>query len=192
MPASLALRPIPALPRRPVVDGDAALIVAAGAGDPEAVLALLARYRPPLVRLLAGVLGDWAAAEDAAQEALLHALRRLGDLRDPAAFYPWLRRSAVRLALRRRILREAPLDEAREAPASLGGVETRVVVHAVLRGLPRDLRAVLVLRELEGLDYAEIAGELAVPVGTVRSRLHAARARFREAWLRDVGPEEVP
>jgi RNA polymerase sigma-70 factor (ECF subfamily) len=61
-------------------------------------------------------------------------------------------------------------------------VETRLAVEAVLASLAPELRAVLVLRELEQLDYEEIAETLEIPIGTVRSRLFKARERFRQGW----------
>ena len=156
-------------------------------GDAEATLQLLRRHRPPLVRLLTGITGEVGLAEDAAQEALLTALRRLGQLRDPNSFYPWVRRMAVRQALRAaRRRRESPGEQFPEAPAAADPQReamTRLAVHEALRRLPPELRATLVLREMEQLDYAEIAQELDIPIGTVRSRLYAARERFRQAWL---------
>ena len=171
-------------PQNAVIDPQREWVVAARAGNEQAILWLLQEYRPPLVRLLTGVLGDAAAAEDAAQDALLHALRHLHQLRDPAAFYPWLRRAAVRIALRQRPRAEAATETpAHFRPGPSAVVETRVLVAQILASLPAELRAVLVLREMEQLDYQEIAGLLDVPIGTVRSRLFAARARFRDAWL---------
>jgi RNA polymerase sigma-70 factor, ECF subfamily len=161
-------------------------VAGARAGDEEAIRRLLARYRPPLVRLLTGVLADAAAAEDVTQESLLHALRHLHQLRDDGSFYPWLRRQALRAALRLRNRRRELPEEAPEA-AAVGAdvaaeVEHRLAVQRALAKLSPDHRAVLVLREMEQLDYAEIAEALGVPVGTVRSRLFAARERFRAIW----------
>src|SRR5438477_605461 len=64
----------------------------------------------------------------------------------------------------------------------IAGVQTRLAVDAVLQQLAPDFRIALVLRELEGLEYAEIAEVLQIPLGTVRSRLFAARERFRMLW----------
>jgi RNA polymerase sigma-70 factor (ECF subfamily) len=165
---------------------EARCVVAARAGDAEAMLRLLTRYRPPLLRLLVGMAGDLATAEDLVQEALLQAFRRIRQVRDPGCFYPWLRRLALRHALRRLgKRREAPLGESPEAAGVIDpmrGVETRLAVEEVLRALPVDLRVTLLLREVEGLDYQEIAATLGVPVGTVRSRLFAARRQFRARW----------
>lgn len=178
----------PSAPSTPSTEGgdEAAWVLAARSGDADATLRLLGRYRPPLVRLLTGLTGDRALAEDVAQEAFLQAFRSLRQLRDPGAFYGWVRRLATRhalRALRRRRPPGPPLDPALPAgdnPAR--EVETRLAVEGVLRALPPDLRAVLVLREMEQLDYEEIAETLGVPVGTVRSRLFTARERFRKAW----------
>src|SRR4051812_7463082 len=97
---------------------DARCVAAARKGDPEAILRLLERHRPALVRLLAGMLGDRAGAEDLAQEAFLKAFRSLKQLRDPALFYPWLRRLAVRLALRELRGRRAMPADAGLEPAT--------------------------------------------------------------------------
>lgn len=161
-------------------------VVAARDGSSDAMLRLLARFRPPLLRLLVGLAGDLATAEDLAQEALLQAFRRIRQVRDPAAFYPWLRRLALRHAVRvLRGRRESPLAEPcvdLYTTDPLPGLETRLAVEAVLRALPVEQRVTLLLREVEGLDYGEIATTLGIPVGTVRSRLFAARRQFRAAW----------
>jgi len=171
---------------------EAQWVRAACRGEEAAILQLLSRYRPPLVRLLTGVTGDPGAGEDLAQEAFLRAFRRLEQLRDPARFYPWLRCLAVRLALRRPRERAVSASEQLEREPGvdcIGQAETRLAVHAVLARLPADLRAALVLRELEGLDYVEIAETLGVPVGTVRSRLFTARERFRALWGETEGTD---
>src|SRR5258708_5264036 len=72
-----------------------------------------------------------------------------------------------------------PLDEDQEVEAASGGWETRLQVDALLARLGDELRVTLVLREVGGLSYEEIARELKIPVGTVRSRLSAAREQFR-------------
>jgi RNA polymerase sigma-70 factor, ECF subfamily len=167
-------------------DEDARWVVAARTGDADAILRLLARHRPPLVRLLTGVAGDLATAEDLAQEAFLLAFRHLGQLRDPARFYPWVRRLALRHALhrlrrRREVASEAALEP--DTPADpIRRAETRLAVHAVLQRLPVELRVTLILREMEQLDYQEIADALKIPLGTVRSRLFAARKQFKQMW----------
>jgi RNA polymerase sigma-70 factor (ECF subfamily) len=172
-------------PEPPPVEA-ARWVASARRGDSEAILALLRQYRPPLVRLLTGITADAALAEDVAQEAFLHAFRSLPQLRDPSAFYPWVRRLATRLALRALQRRPEAAGDTEDQPASevdpARQAETRLAVQLVLGQLPAELRAVLVLREMEQLDYQEIAEALDVPLGTVRSRLHTARERFREQW----------
>ncbi len=173
---------------------EARWVLRARAGDAAGQRWLLARYRVRMVRLAAHVLRHEADAEDVAQEAFVQAFRHLGALRgDGAAFAPWLRRIVVRRCLdhlRRPVYRrEASADEARDR-AEAGGAartDTRLLVEMLLDKLSPPLRAVLVLRECEGMDYDEIAGVLGVPVGTVRSRLHAARAQFRTLWLAAEG-----
>jgi len=162
-------------------------VLAAQRGDSDAILALLGRYRPRLVRLLAGVIGEASLAEDLAQEAFILAFQSLSQLRDPMAFYPWVRRLATRHALRKTRGRNvepkglADVTATSEGPARQ--VETRMAVHSALSRLSQEHRLVLVLREMEQLDYDEIAETLGVPVGTVRSRLFKARERFRQVWL---------
>jgi RNA polymerase sigma-70 factor (ECF subfamily) len=167
-------------------DEEARWVAAARDGCADAMLRLLARYRPPLLRLMVGVAGDMATAEDLAQEALLQAFRQIRQVRDPHSFYPWLRRLALRQALRRLgRRRETPIADAPDSAHSvdpLRGLETRLAVEEVLRALPVDLRVTLLLREVEGLEYSEIAATLGIPVGTVRSRLFAARRQFRDRW----------
>ena len=149
-----------------------------------------------MVRLAAHVLRHEADAEDVAQEAFVQAFRHLGALRgDGAAFAPWLRRIVVRRCLehlrRPARLREVPADETRDwtESGSAARTDTRLLVEALLDKLTPPLRAALVLRECEGMDYEEIADVLRVPVGTVRSRLHAARAQFRLLWLAAEGED---
>jgi RNA polymerase sigma-70 factor, ECF subfamily len=165
---------------------EARWVAAARTGDASATLRLLNRCRPPLLRLLTGVTGDLGLAEDLAQDAFLQAFRRLGQLRDPTRFYPWVRRTALRLAMHRlRQRREVTVEWPVEAESGVDPArraETRLAVQAALGALPIELRVTLVLRELEQLDYEEIAEALGIPVGTVRSRLFNARQRFKRLW----------
>jgi RNA polymerase sigma-70 factor (ECF subfamily) len=130
-------------------------------------------------------------AEDVAQEAFLRAFGRLRSFRGEARFSTWLAQIVLRLCLdRRRLARwkaEVSVEEGRAAGrlaprAAAGDVDLRLVVETLLDSLSPPMRAALVLRELEGLDYQEIAQVLRIPVGTVRSRRNAARAQFRRLW----------
>ncbi len=192
--------PITCLPLRaeylPHDPEEARWLVRARTGDAAALGWLLERYRTRTVRLAAHVLRAEADAEDVAQEAFVRAFRRLHTLRgDGASFGPWLRRIVVRLCLDRlrrgRHEASALTDDDWDALAPADLADTRLLIEALLDTLSPPLRAALVLREMEGLDYDEIAHVLAVPVGTVRSRLHAARAQFRALWL-DAHQEETP
>ena len=85
-------------------------------------------------------------------------------------------------------LKRAELVEFDSAQPHCGGnVENRVVIEKLLSQLPAELRTTLVLREMEQLSYEEVAEVMQVPIGTVRSRLHTARERFRKLWIEAVG-----
>jgi RNA polymerase sigma-70 factor, ECF subfamily len=165
-------------------------------GDEEAFRALLRRYRGRALFLAAQILRDRTEAEDVVQEAFLRVFRSIRKFRGDASFYSWLYRIVVNLCLDRG--RRAParstvlLDEEQDvsdaaAPVEQderGAVETRLQVHALLAQLGEDLRVTLLLREVVGFSYVEIAEQLGVPIGTVRSRLSAAREQFRRLWER--------
>ena len=185
-------------PAPSVMDAEeAGWIGRARTGDEAAYRWLLQRYRARVVRLAAHVLRRPEEAEDVAQEAFLRAFRSLGSYRGDGRFYTWLYHIVVRICLdRRRLARwsaETPLTEA-ESPSLLSpseAIDTQVLVGILLDRLSPPIRAALVLRELEGLEYEEIARVLEVPVGTVRSRLSAARAQFRELWRAALEEEHV-
>lgn len=131
---------------------------------------------------------DRHEAEDVAQEAFLKAFREIAKLRDDRAFSGYLYRICVRLCMDRLRLKRAELVEFDSIqPHSGGAVENRVVIEKILDQLPAELRATIVLREMEQLSYEEVAEVMRVPIGTVRSRLHTARERFRRLWLEAVG-----
>ncbi len=158
----------------------------ARAGDHAAFSWLLARYRQRTVRLAAHVLRRPGEAEDAAQEAFVLAFRKLSSFRGNAKFYTWLYAIVVRVCLdRKRSARwqaESGCQRAVDLAGAESGVEDRLLVEALLDRLSPPMRAALVLREQEGLEYDEIASVLRIPIGTVRSRLNSARAQFRALW----------
>ncbi len=124
---------------------------------------------------------------DAVQETLVIVLRRLSELREPAALFGWVRTIAVREAVRvaRHTTRAAP-DELDDIPAP-GDPTLTVEVHDVLARLSPEHRAVLMLRDMDGFDESTAAAVLSVPEGTVRSRLFRARQTFRRLWQADGG-----
>lgn len=121
---------------------------------------------------------------DALQEALIAILRNLGQLREPAAILSWARAITVREAVRvaQKAARTVPAELA-DVPAP-GDPELAADVTDVLRRLTPEHRAVLVLRDLVGLDSEETGRLLAVPGATVRTRLFRARRSFQRAWER--------
>ena len=139
----------------------------------------------PMVGRVCGAVA-LADGEDAAQEAMTAIFRSIGSLRDAAALRSWARtiatREAVRLARRRR--RSVPLDAVEAVLPAPGDPLLGADLRDLLRRLTPEQRAVLVLRDLEGLSEAAAAAVLRVPEGTVKSRLSRARAAFRRGWSR--------
>ena len=154
------------------------LVRAAQRGDPMAVDDLLDLLTPYIRRLCGPIALDEGA--DATQEALIVILRNLGRLRNPAALFGWVRTIAVREAVRV-ARRRGGHAELTELPAP-GDPQLASDVADVLRRLSPQHRAILLLRDLEGLDEQQAADLLAVPVGTVKSRLSRARLSFRKEW----------
>ncbi|GAB3958320.1 sigma-70 family RNA polymerase sigma factor [Actinoallomurus acanthiterrae] len=156
-------------------------VAAAQQGDALALDRLLDELAPYVRRLCARIAP--AAADDATQEALLAIFRGLPSLRAPEAIMTWVRSVAVRTAIRlaRRHDLEVPAEGTlmdRYDPSREGLVD----IDDALARLPVSQRVVLVLRTREGLSEQEIATTLGIPTGTVKSRLHRARAAFREVW----------
>ncbi|MEU0337021.1 RNA polymerase sigma factor [Streptomyces sp. NPDC006193] len=157
-----------------------ALLPRAQAGDEQAMNHLLTAITPYVARLCRSVTHDDGA--DATQEALLAVYRGLRTLREPAAFYGWVRSVTVREAVR---TAKRAGDEGAYVQVDSGEEANpldAVHISDVLDRLSTSHRQVLTLRAW-GLSEEEMAQVLSLPVGTVRSRLHRARRRFREAWL---------
>ena len=172
-------------------DAERALLVRLRQRDEQAFRELVGRHQAVVRAYAAGILGDPHEAEDAAQECFLRAYRRLGAFRGDAPLQSWLLRICRNHCLDR--LRTRPsvtlveLDDEVVDGASdttTAGAALRVdrerLVTAIV-ALPEALQQAIVLRELRGLSYEEVAAGLDVPVGTVRSRLSAGRALLRDA-----------
>jgi RNA polymerase sigma factor (sigma-70 family) len=187
-------------------DSDTALVLAARAGDREAFGALLARHRPVLVTLCARMLGDWALAEDAAQEAALRAFLGLDRLRRAERFGPWLH--GIGLNVSRRWLAYRSRDvwswealhggryvaepgDPRNGPEVLAEeADLRARVQRAVACLPRGQRDAVLLSYLAGLTQVETAAQLGIEVGAVKARLHKARRALRRELL-PIWKEEV-
>lgn len=193
---------------------DLALVQLAQRGDAGAFDALVRRYQHKVVKLVLRYVRDPAEAEDIAQEAFIKAYRALPRFRGDSAFYTWLYRIAINtaknvLASRGRNPVSYDIDQDTEdasgmeahmkdmaTPEALAMTdEIRSTVNDAIDQLPEDLRTAIVLRELEGLSYDEIAQAMSCPVGTVRSRIFRAReaidARLREVFEGGLGRGEV-
>jgi len=172
---------------------DLELLRQAQQGDEGAFHELADRHASGLYRLAVALVGNTADAEDIVQETFLAALQGMGAFRRRSSVKTWLYRILSKRAARchRTRLRHAasPLyDDAEEpgrgvgrgaGPSASGATDTRLDVTEILQGLSTDHRRVIVLRELEGLSYAEIAEVLGLPLGTVESRIARARKELR-------------
>ena len=190
---------------------DQELVERAQAGDKQAFERLVEKYQRKLGRLLSRFIRDHAEVEDVAQEAFIKAYRALPSFRGESAFYTWLYRIGINTAKNYLVARgrRAPTstdfdaDEAEsfEDAGHLHDINTpeRVLhskqigqtVNAAMEALPDELRNAIVLREIEGLSYEEIALEMNCPIGTVRSRIFRAREAVAERLrpLLDTAPE---
>jgi len=173
-----------------VEPADAVLLERARDGDASALHDLVDRHAARLFRTAVSLLGNAADAEDVLQETLAGAFRGLRTFQGLASVKTWLTGILVRQVAMHR--RRAGRQEARlirlqaiepvtpDVPPATGRVDTRLDVTAAIRSLAPDHRDVIILRELEGLSYDEMAEALGVPRGTVESRLFRARRRLQE------------
>jgi RNA polymerase sigma-70 factor (ECF subfamily) len=175
-------------------DNDLQLVERVQKGDKSAFDLLVLKYQHRVLKLVSRFVSDAAEAQDVAQEAFLKAYRALPSFRGDSAFYTWLYRIAINTAKNALVSnRRRPVDfdldlqdpEQYDRNAKLKDVDTpegvlltdeiRETVERAMQQLPEDLRTAIVLREIEGLSYEEIAEAMDCPVGTVRSRIFRAR-----------------
>jgi RNA polymerase sigma-70 factor, ECF subfamily len=193
---------------------DLSLVQRVQHGDRGAFDVLVLKYQHKVVKLVMRYVRNPAEAEDIAQDAFIKAYRALPQFRGDSAFYTWLYRIAINTAKNAVVARDRnPVDfdldmtnndESYEMQGRLKDSETpealvltdeiRTTVNAAIANLPDDLRTAIVLRELEGLSYEEIAATMDCPVGTVRSRIFRAReaidSRLREVFEGGLGRAE--
>jgi len=175
-------------------DSDTKLVELVQRGDRNAFNVLVLKYQHKVMKLVMRYVRDQAEAEDIAQEAFIKAYRALPSFRGESAFYTWLYRIAINTAKnslmsgRKRLVDydldlQDPDDYTGQVLLKHGDTpermlltdEIRQTVQEAMRSLPDDLREAIMLRELDGLSYEEIAEVMECPVGTVRSRIFRAR-----------------
>lgn len=173
---------------------DQDLVRRAQSGDSHAFDLLVMKYQQRLANLIGRYVGDPGEVLDLTQEAFIKAYRALMGFRGECAFYTWLCRIAVNTVKRYLVTRERrpPRDDLDAETAEQMGLGGRLhenatpeghlltneiarTVQQALDALPDDLRTAIVLRELEGMSYEDIAAVMACPIGTVRSRISRAR-----------------
>jgi RNA polymerase sigma-70 factor (ECF subfamily) len=196
-------------------ESDLSLVQRAQRGESGAFDALVRRYQHKVVKLVMRYVRNPTEAEDIAQDAFIKAYRALSRFRGDSAFYTWLYRIAINTAknsLAARARNPVQLDSNGSGDEDRPGLEERMIdtatpealalteeiratVSAAIDRLPEDLRTAIMLRELEGLSYEEIAKTMDCPVGTVRSRIFRAREavdeRLREIFDGGLGRGEV-
>jgi RNA polymerase sigma-70 factor, ECF subfamily len=178
-----------------VPDDEAALVDRSRRGDTRAFDQLMEASQDRIYHLAYRITGNHADAQDAAQDAFVKAYRSLGAFRGHSTFSTWLHRIAVNAAMdivRRRVPRiPDPLEVAAPGgdPLADGAehIEIQQRIHRAIAALPVEQRMVVVLRDIQGWAYEEIAKIVQVPIGTVRSRLARGREALRLA-LADLAP----
>jgi RNA polymerase sigma-70 factor, ECF subfamily len=179
---------------------DAELVARVQRGDKRAFDLLVLKYQRKVANLVFRYVRDQHEALDVTQEAFIKAYRALADFRGESAFYTWLYRIAINTAKNYLVAqsRRPPTEDVEAETAEQLDVGSRLKEHATpenylqqeeiaatvrkaIDELPEDLRTAIILRELEGLSYEEIATTMGCPIGTVRSRIFRARAAIDAA-----------
>ena len=185
---------------------DETLIDQCLAGRREAFGQLVERYQHRLHHGLLHVLGSAEDAQDVAQEAFVNAYEKLASFKGQAAFYSWLFRIALNAAVsaKRKTRRMSASVEARreasgleptddnpsnEPSYAMDVADRQRLVRQALSELSEEFRTALVLKEMDGMSYEEIASVVDVPLGTVRSRIHRARIELRAKLAMLLNPE---
>lgn len=186
-------------------EDDAAVVRRVLTGDPMAFGVLMRRFNRRLYRLARAIVGNDAEAEDALQEAYLHAYRCLRQFRGDSSLATWLSRLVVNECLgrlRRSARRQSvipmipspsdmeveavPSDEVGSPDMAADRAQMKAILERRIDALPEAFRAVFVLRSVEELSVEETASCLGIPAETVRSRHFRAKSLLREALAREV------
>ena len=163
-------------------------------GDKTAFDVLVKKYQHKIISLIMRYVPDHAEAMDVAQEAFIKAYNALARFRGESAFYTWMYRIAINTAKNHLVAqgRRPPLSDVDASDAEQYSVDSRLketaspehelltteieqTVHDAIEALPEDLKTAIVLREMEGMSYEDIAQAMECPIGTVRSRIFRAR-----------------
>jgi RNA polymerase sigma-70 factor, ECF subfamily len=197
--ASIAALFAAALTREQERDEDRALIEAVIAGDASAYRGLVERYEQRIYSVVYGMVRNQEDARDLAQDAFIKAYKNLHRFRLESSFYTWLYRIAMNVCIdfhrRRKLRRTEEFDEGIGARGSDGAIDPmhrkldpskdlerkqlRGRIMAAMDELPEEQKQIVVLREIDGMSYKEIAEVLDIPEGTVMSRLFYARKKLQ-------------
>jgi RNA polymerase sigma-70 factor (ECF subfamily) len=173
------------------VPDDTELLAQIGRGDQAAFRTLLDRHARYLFGVAHAMCGSTADAEDLVQETLVGALTSAAKFRGESSARTWLVRILInRVRMWRRSRKSRGLEEttaltgshASASPPVAGGVDAKLDLTQMLAQLSAEHRQVIILRELQGMTYEEMAAALDVPRGTVESRLHRAREELRKRF----------
>jgi RNA polymerase sigma-70 factor (ECF subfamily) len=168
-------------------------------GDKRAFDLLIQKYQHRIISLVSRYVSDSAEAQDVAQEAFIKAYRAIGRFRGDSAFYTWLYRIAINTAKNWIVARNRrpPASDIDAVDAEQYGMSSKLketstpenemmreeierTVYDTIAALPEDLRTAIMLREMDGMSYEEIAVTMECPIGTVRSRIFRAREAIDE------------
>ncbi len=186
---------------------DQQLVERAQRGETVAFELLVEKYQRKLLRLLSRFIRDSSEVEDVAQEAFIKAYRALPSFRGDSAFYTWLYRIGINTAKNYLVTmgRKTPtlgefdseeaenfeggglLRELNTPESELMSKQIAATVNQAMEELPEELKTAITLREIEGLNYEEIASMMNCPIGTVRSRIFRARETIAEKLRPQLG-----
>jgi len=173
---------------------DQELVLKVQGGDKKAFDLLVLKYQQKIANLISRYIRDPHEVLDVTQEAFIKAYRAIPQFRGDSAFYTWLYRIAINTAKNYLVAqgRRPPMDDVEAETAEQMDIGVRLketgtpenlvlteeismTVQQAIEDLPEDLRTAIILRELEGMSYEEIANAMSCPVGTIRSRIFRAR-----------------